>query len=201
MSASQVADYTNLSLPGTVDPGDSFWQEPVDIVPVSSPSAHVGYLNGSLFVIDTTNANDNVVVAPAANGAATLISNLGSGTFPAVDRVFVGLGSGNDNIAIGNLSAATVDVTTMNGNSNIRIGNAGKLVVSVGGGSNNIVTGNTSPAAEFIFVGGNGDNNVITADTANPSEIIVAGNGNNNISAGRQRRFHRIAGQRQQQHL
>ena len=179
VSTSQVADLTNSSLPGTL--ADGFWQEAVDLIPVPSASTHVGYLNGTLFVSDLSNGNDHVSVTPAASGGVTLTSNLGNGTYPAVTRVVVALGNGNDNVHIGNLPV-TVDVTAFDGNNNITVGNVAKLVVSVGGGNNNIKTGNTAPAAQFVFVGGNGNNN-IDIDNANPAEILVAGNGNNKISA------------------
>jgi hypothetical protein len=37
--------------------------------------------DGTLFVIDMANGNDNVQVTPAAHGSATVSSNLGNGTF------------------------------------------------------------------------------------------------------------------------
>jgi hypothetical protein len=177
---SQVADLTNPNLPGTL--GDGFWQEPIDIIPVASASTHVAYLNGTLFVTDLGNGNDHVTVTPAANGGAKVSSNLGSGTFPDVTAVVVTLGGGNNNVTIGDLPGATVDVVAFDGNNHISIGNTARLLVHVGGGNNNIDTGNTSPAAQFIFVGGNG-NNHISANNATAAEIIVAGNGNNHISA------------------
>jgi hypothetical protein len=172
---------SNSSLPGTLP--DGAFQEPVDIVPVASASTHVAYLNNALFVIDQSNNNDNVVVAPAAHGGATVLSNLGNATFAPVTNVVVGLGGGNDNVVVGNLPAATVNVTTLDGNDNIVIGKTAELVVHVGQGNNNIVTGNSSPAAQIICVGGNGNNNIVAAN-ANAAVILVAGNGNNNIIAG-----------------
>jgi hypothetical protein len=180
VSTCQVADLTNLSLPGTL--GDGFWQEPIDLIPVSSASTHVAYLNGTLFVLDLSNGNDHVQVTPAAGGGATVSSNLGNGTFPAVSRVVVCLGNGNTNVQIGNLPGTTVDIVAFNGNNHITVGNVGKLVVHVGSGNNTISTGNTSPAAQFVCLGGNGNNNIDVA-SANAAEILVAGNGNNNISA------------------
>jgi hypothetical protein len=178
---SQVADISHPSLPGTLPDGS--FQEPVDIVPVASSSTHVAYLNDSLFVIDQSNSNDNVVVTPAAHGGATVLSNLGNATYAPVTSVVVGLGGGNDNVVIGDLPATTVNVNTLDGNDNIVIGNTAKLVVHVGEGNNNIITGNSSPAAQFICVGGSGNNNITTFN-ATPAVIIVAGNGNNNILAG-----------------
>jgi hypothetical protein len=180
VSTSQVADFTNASLPGTHP--DGFWQEPVDLVPVASASAHVGYLNGTLFISDTSSSNDAVAVVPTASGGAVVVSNLGSGTFPSVTRLIVGLGNGNNVVRVGNLPAVTMDVSALGGNNVIVIGDAAKLVVAVGNGNHFIATGDTNPAAQFIFVSGNG-NNVILADNASPAEIIVAGNGNNLISA------------------
>jgi hypothetical protein len=177
---SQVADLTNPGLPGTL--GDGFWQEPVDIIPVASASTHVAYLNGTLFVTDLSDGNDSVRVTPAANGGATVSSNLGSGTFANVTTVVVCLGGGNNDVDIGNLPGATVDVIAFDGNNDIAVGGTAKLVIHVGGGNNNIATGNTSPAAQFVCVGGNG-NNHIDAGNASPAEILVFGEGNNHISA------------------
>ncbi|HYV38645.1 MAG TPA: hypothetical protein VE988_23375, partial [Gemmataceae bacterium] len=171
-------DLTNPNLPGTL--GDGFWQEPIDLIPVASASTHVAYLNGTLFVMDTSNANDNVVVVPTAHGGATVLSNLGGGTFSDVTRVAVCLGGGNNNVVIASPTGATVDVVAFNGNNRVVVANAGKLVVHLGGGNNNIATGNASSGAQFICIGGNGNNNVVAAN-ATPAEILVAGNGNNNI--------------------
>ncbi len=197
----QVASYLNPNLPGTNNPNppDGFFQEPVNIVPVASASAHVAYVQstgpitpgttgptgsrGTLFVLDQSNGNDNVAVTPTAGGGARLESNLGNGNYPLVTGVYVGLGSGNNNVLIGNLPGAITTVTTLNGNNNIVVGNTAELVVHVGTGNNNIVTGNTNPAAQFIFVGGSGNNNIVTFDST-PSVILVAGNGNNNVVAG-----------------
>jgi hypothetical protein len=66
VSTWQVADLTNSSLPVTL--GDGFWQEPIDIIPVASASTHVAYLNGTLFVSDTSDSKDSVHISPAANG-------------------------------------------------------------------------------------------------------------------------------------
>jgi hypothetical protein len=180
VSTWQVADLTNPSLPGTL--GDGFWQEPIDLIPISSASAHVGYLNGTLFVMDLSNANDTVAVQPTAHGGAAVLSNLGINTFPSVTRVVTALGSGNNNVVIGDLPGVTVDVVAMDGNNNILVGDAGKLVVSVGNGNNNVATGNTSPAAQFVGVSGNG-NNHIDVDSGNAAVLLVAGNGNNHVSA------------------
>jgi hypothetical protein len=176
----QVANLANANLPGTLP--DGFWQEPVDIVPVASASTHVAYLNGSLFVVDQSHGNDNVVVTSAAGGGASVFSNLGSGTFAPVTSVVVALGGGNNNVVIAGLPGATIDVTTLNGNNNVVVTGAAKLLVHVGGGNNNVITGNTSPAAQFLCVGGNGNNNIITFN-ATPALILVAGDGNNNIVA------------------
>src|SRR5262249_51758190 len=178
VSTWQVADVTNPSLPGTL--ADGFWQEPVDIIPIASASAHVGYLNGTLFVLDMTNGNDHVTVSPASGGL-TLSSNLGNGTYTGVTRVVTALGSGNNHVQIGNLPGVTVDVVALDGNNNIAVGNVGKLVVSVGQGNNAVATGNSS-AAQFIGVSGHG-NNQVDVHSDNPAEILVFGNGNNHVSA------------------
>jgi hypothetical protein len=153
----------------------------------------VGYLNGTLFVFDTSNANDKVVVTPTAGGGVTVSSNLGSGTFSPISRVFVGLGSGNNNVQIGNLPGVTVNVTTLDGNHQIAVGNSGKLVVHVGEGNNHIQTGNSSPASQFVCVSGNGNNHIDVANT-NTAEILVAGNGNNHISASGASDFIEVVG-------
>jgi hypothetical protein len=176
----QVADLTHPNLPGTL--ADGFWQEPVDIVPVASASTHVAYLNGTLFVIDQSNNNDNVVVHPASGGGASVTSNLGNGTFAPVTGVVVALGGGNNNVAVAGLPAATIDVTALNGNNNVVVTSSAKLLVHLGGGNNNVVTGDTSPAAQFLCVGGSGNNNIITFNST-PAVILVAGNGNNNVFA------------------
>jgi hypothetical protein len=178
VSTWQVADLTNSSLPGTL--ADGFWQEPIDIIPVASASSHVGYLNGTLFVLDMTNGNDHVTVSPTGGGVS-LSSNLGNGTYTGVTRVVTALGSGNNQVQIGNLAGVTVDVVALDGNNNIASGNVGKLVVSVGQGNNNIATGNSS-AAQFIGVSGHG-NNQIDVQSDSPAEILVFGNGNNNVNA------------------
>ena len=172
----QVADVTNSSLPGTL--ADGFWQEPIDIIPVASASTHVGYLNGTLFVLDMTNGNDHVTVSPTGGGV-TLSSNLGNGTYTAVTRVVTALGNGNNHVQVGNLPGVTVDVVGLDGNNNFAIGNVGKLVVSVGQGNNNIATGNSS-AAQFIGVSGHG-NNQIDVESDSPAEILVFGSGNNHV--------------------
>jgi hypothetical protein len=178
---SQVGDVTNGSLPGTL--GDGFFQEPIDIIPVASSAAHVGYLNGTLIVSDLSNTNDIVVVTPTNTaGGVRLSSNLGSGTFANVSSVVVALSSGNNTVVVGNLPTTSITVTTFNGNNGIFIGNVARLVVHVGGGNNVILTHNTDPAAQFIFVGGNGTNLIFAANTT-AAEIIVAGNGNNLIFA------------------
>src|SRR5262249_37727322 len=137
----QVGDVTNPSLPGTL--ADGFWQEPVDIIPVASASAHVGYLNGTLFVLDMADGNDHVSVSPAGGGV-TLSSNLGNGTYSPVTRVVTALGSGNTHVQIGNLAGATVNVVALDGNNHIAVGNVGKLVDSVGQGNSHVATGNSS---------------------------------------------------------
>jgi hypothetical protein len=188
---SQVADLTNPNLPGTLP--DGFWQEPIDVIPLASPSSHVGYLNGTLFVLDMGDGNDTVQVAPTGSGGATVSSNLGNGTFANVSSVVVCLGSGNNNVQIGNLPGATVDAVAFDGNNHITVGNTAELVVHVGGGNNHIATGNTSPAAQFIGVGGNGNNQIDVAN-ATAAEIIVAGNGSNHINASGTGDFIEVAG-------
>jgi hypothetical protein len=178
VSTWQVADLTNSNLPGTL--ADGFWQEPIDIIPVASASSHVGYLNGTLFVLDTTSGNDRVTVNPAGGGV-TLSSNLGNGTYSSVTRVVTALGSGNNQVQIGDLSGATVDVVALDGNNNIAVGAVGKLVVSLGQGNNTVATGNSS-AAQFIGVTGHG-NNQIDVHSDGPAEVLVFGNGNNNVSS------------------
>jgi hypothetical protein len=180
VSTWQVADLANPNLPGTL--ADGFWQEPIDLIPVPSASTHVAYLNGTVFISDMSDGNDTVYVTPAANGGATVSSNLGNGTFPALDRVVVCLGGGDNNVQIGNLPGVTVDVTAFDGNNHIAVGDAGELVVHVGGGNNHIHTRNTGPAAQFICVDGNG-NNHIDVGNANAAEILVAGAGNNHVNA------------------
>jgi hypothetical protein len=167
-------------LPGTFP--DSAWQEPVDILPVATASTHVAFLNGTVFVADSADANDRVQITPTGAGGATVSSNLGSGTFANVTAVVVALGGGNHRVQIGNLPAATVTVTTFDGGSDISIGDTAKLLVHAAGGNNHITTGNVGPAAQLIFVGGDGNNHITVANTT-VAEILVAGNGNNHISA------------------
>jgi hypothetical protein len=174
----QVGDVTNSSLPGTL--GDGFWQEPVDIIPVASASAHVGYLNGTLFVLDMADGNDHVSVSPAGGGV-TLSSNLGDGTFSPVTRVVTALGGGNTLVRIGDLTDTTVNVVALDGNNDIAVGDVGKLVASVGQGNNRVATGDSS-AAQFIGVSGDG-NNRIDVQSDGPAEILVFGNGNNVVNA------------------
>jgi hypothetical protein len=178
VSTWQVADLTNPNLPGTL--GDGFWQEPIDIIPVASASSHVGYLNGTLFVLDTTDGNDHVSVSPSSGGV-TLSSNLGSGTYTGVTRVVTALGGGNNHVQIGNLPGVTVDVVGLDGNNNFAVGNVGKLVVSVGQGNNQIATGNSS-AAQFVGVSGHG-NNRIDVQSDGPAEVLVFGDGNNKVTS------------------
>jgi hypothetical protein len=137
----------------------------------------VAYLDGTLFITDPSNRNDNIQVAPAANGGAEVSSNLGSGNFGPVDAVVVNLGSGNDNVRIGSLPGATVNVTVLNGNDNIAIGKEVSILVTAGEGNNNIQTGNASPTQ--ISVTGNGNNNIQAAGTGDSIEVV--GNGHNNI--------------------
>jgi hypothetical protein len=178
VTTSQVADFTQPTLPGTLP--DGFFQEPIDIVPVASPTTSVAYLNGTLFITDLSNGNDNIKVSPAADGGATVSSNLGGGTFANVTAVAVGLGGGNSNVQIGSLPGATVNVAALGGNNNIQIGNEAETVVSVGHGNDNISTGNAS-ITQQVFVDGNGNNNINTGTGSNV--ILVAGGGNNNINA------------------
>jgi hypothetical protein len=189
LSTWQVADLTkdvfdsngnfvSSSLPGTL--GDGFWQEPIDVIPVASASSHVGYLNGTLFVLDPTNGNDHVAVSPAAGGGVTLSSNLGGGTYAGVTRVVTALGGGNDQVQIGNLPGVTVDVAALDGNNAITVGGVGKLAVSVGQGNNNVSTGDST--AQFVGVSGHG-NNQIAVQSNGTAEILVFGNGNNHASS------------------
>jgi hypothetical protein len=179
VSTWQVADVTNLSLPGTL--ADGFSQEPIDIIPVASASTHVGYLNGTLFVLDMANGNDHVTVSSAGGGGVALSSNLDSGTYLGVTRLVTALGSGNNQVQVGSLPGVTVDVVTLDGNNNIAVGDVGRLVVSAGQGNNNIATG-SSNAAQFIGVSGHG-NNQIDVHSDNPTEILVFGNGTNSVKA------------------
>jgi hypothetical protein len=176
---SQVANLSEPGLAGTYP--DAFWQEPIDIVPVSSSATHVAYQNGTVFVFDSSSSNDNVSITANAGGGATITSNLGGGTFGPVHGVVVGLGSGNNNVQIASLPGATVDVSALDGNNNIAVGDEAKLVVHLGEGSNNIQTGNAS-TAQFVCVGGSGSNNV-TVSNSGPAVILVAGAGNNNLQA------------------
>ncbi len=185
----QVADFTQPNLPGTL--ADGFFQEPIDMVPVASPAASVAYLNGTLFITDLSNGNDNIKVSPIAGGGATVSSNLGSGTFAPVNAVVVSLGGGNDNVQIGSLPGATVNVAAQGGNNTIAIGNEADTVVSLGGGNNNVHTGNAS-LTQQIFVAGSGNNN-ISAGTGD-NVILVAGNGNNNLSAAGTNDFIEVLG-------
>jgi hypothetical protein len=185
----QVADLTNSSLPGTL--ADGFWQEPIDIIPVASASTHVGYLNGTLFVLDMANGNDHVTVSPSGGGV-TLSSNLGNGTYSPVTRVVTALGGGNNHVQIGNLADATVDVVGLNGNNSVAVGDVGKLVVSVGQGNNTVATGNSS-ATQFIGVSGNG-NNRINVQSDGPAEVLVFGNGNNRVNSGGEGDFIEVLG-------
>jgi hypothetical protein len=180
LSTWQVADLSH-KLPGSYPDPDDFFQEPVDIVPVASASAHVGYLNGTLFVLDMANGNDHVSVSPAGGGV-TLSSNLGNGTYAPVTRLVTALGSGNTHVQIGNLAGTTVDVVALDGNNDIAVGDVGKLVVSVGEGNNHVATGNSS-ASQFLGVSGHG-NNQIDVDSDSPADILVFGNGNNHVNAG-----------------
>jgi hypothetical protein len=178
VSTWQVADVTNSSLPGTL--ADGFWQEPVDIIPLASASSHVGYLNGTLFVLDMANGNDDVTVSPTSGGV-TLSSNLGNGTYTGVTRVVTALGSGNNHVQIGNLPNVTVDVVALDGNNNFAVGDVGKLVVSVGEGNNKIATGNSS-VAQFLGVSGHGNNQIDVASDS-PAEVLAFGNGNNKVTS------------------
>jgi hypothetical protein len=177
---SQVGDLTNPGLPGTL--GDGFWQEPIDVIPVASASTHVAYLNGTLFVGDPGDGNDTVHISPAPNGGATVSSNLGGGTFANVTAVVVALGGGNNDVQVGDLPGARVDVVAFDGDNHITVGNTARLVVHVGGGDNHIATGNTGPAAQLIGVGGDGNNHIDLAN-ANAAEVLVFGDGDNHIRA------------------
>jgi hypothetical protein len=179
VSTWQVGDLSH-PLPGSYPYPDLFFQEPVDIIPLASASAHVGYLNGTLFVLDMANGNDHVRVSPAGGGV-TLSSNLGNGTYSPVTRVVTALGSGNTHVQIGDLAGTTVDVVALDGDNNVAVGNVGKLVASVGQGNNNVATGNSS-VAQLLGVSGHG-NNQIDVQSGSPADILVFGNGNNNVNA------------------
>jgi hypothetical protein len=175
---SQVGDLTLSSLPGTLP--DGFFQEPVDIVPVSSASSSVAYLNGTLFVTDLANGNDNIRITPAAGGGAHVSSNLGDGTFPSVNAVVVSLSGGNSDVRVASLPGATVNVVALGGNNDIRIGDETEVVVSVGGGNNDIRIGEVATTAQ-VFAGGSGNNDIRIDEGT--TVILVAGNGNNDIDA------------------
>src|SRR5262249_16510012 len=91
-------------------------------------------------------------------------------------------GSGNTQVQIGNLAGTTVDVVALDGTNTIAVGDVGKLVVSVGQGTNTIATGNSS-AAQFIGVSGHG-NNQANVQSDRPAEILALGNGSNSVSSG-----------------
>jgi hypothetical protein len=180
VSTRQVGDLTNPNLPGTL--ADGFFQEPIDLIPIASASAHVAFLHGTLFVSDTSDASDSVRITQGGTGSLTLSSNLGGGTFNKVQKVVVALGGGNNSVRIDALPGVTVDVIALDGNNTITVGNVGELVIHVGGGNNTILTGNSSPGAQFLTVSGHG-NNVIHAANSNSAVILVAGSGFNIIAA------------------
>jgi hypothetical protein len=185
---SQVADFTQPNLPGTLP--DGFFQEPIDIVPAPSPAASVAYLNGTVFITDLTNGNDHITVTSTAGGGASVSSNLGTATFTSVNAVVVSLSGGNSSVSIGSLPGATVNVTALDGNNHITIGNESEIVVTLGGGNNSVSTGNAAPVQ--IFISGNGNNN-ISAGTGD-NVINVYGNGNNQISTAGTNDFIEVLG-------
>jgi Ca2+-binding RTX toxin-like protein len=189
VTTNQVADFTQPRLPGTLP--DGFWQEPIDVAPMTSATASVAYLNGTLFITDLSNGNDNVKVSPTAGGGATVTSNLGGGTFANVSRVIVSLGGGNNNVQLGSLPGATVIVSALDGNNNITVGNESETVISVGDGNNKVSIGNAS-VAQQIFVGGGGNNNITTGTGDNV--VLAAGNGNSNIKAAGTNDFIEVLG-------
>jgi hypothetical protein len=178
VTTNHVADLTQPTLPGTLP--DGFFQQAIDLVPVASPAASVTYLNGTLFITDLSNSNDNIKVNPATGGGVTVSSNLGNGTFANVNRVLVSLGGGNDEVTIGSLPGVTVNVSALDGNNTISIGNEAATIVSVGSGNNNISTGSASGTQQF-FVGGTG-NNTLNAG-AGTTVVLMAGTGNNQVNA------------------
>src|SRR5262249_41416956 len=134
VSTRQLGDIANPNLPGTLP--DTFWQEPIDIIPVPPTSTHVAYLNGTLIVSDTSSASDAVQIASVGRGSVRVTSNLGSNTYSPVNSIFVALGSGNNNVQIGNLPGVTVNVTALDGNNTINVGATRKLAIQVGAGNN-----------------------------------------------------------------
>src|SRR5262249_16741057 len=110
----------NSSLPGTLP--DGFFQEPIDLVPLPSPSSAVACLNGTLFVTDLSSNNDSVTVTQAAGGGVTVTSNLGGGTFDNVSAVVVSLGGGNNRVSVASLPGVSVQVNALDGNNRIAIG-------------------------------------------------------------------------------
>jgi hypothetical protein len=191
VATSQVADLTNPNFPLTL--GDGFLQEPIYLVPLASPTAHEGYLNGTLFVLDTSNANDTVRMTSLPNGSVNVSSNLGSGSFPHVNTIVTALGGGTNNVQIGSVPNASVIVTGLDGNNTVNVGKSSKLVVHVGGGSNRIQADDASQGFRFIGVGGNG-NNSIDLLRGNTSEVLLAGNGSNHINAAGKNDFLEVLG-------
>jgi hypothetical protein len=189
VGTNQVADFTQPTLPGTL--ADGFWQEPIDVVPVASPTASVGYLNGTLYVASLSNGNNSVKVSPSTGGGAVVSSNLGGGSFADVTRVVIGLGGGNNDVQIASLPGAAVDVTALDGNNHITVGDSSEAVVSVGGGNNNVSVGDAG-LAQQLFVGGNGNNNLSAGGGANV--VLAAGNGNNTIKAAGTNDFIEVLG-------
>ena len=111
VTTNQVANLGSLTtpnLPGTLP--DGFWQEPVNILPLQSPTSAIAYLNGSLYITDLSNGNNNVSVSPAANGGATVSSNLGSAPSPQSQRWDVELWAAETTTVQVSLSGATVNV-------------------------------------------------------------------------------------------
>jgi hypothetical protein len=175
VNTSQIGDLVH-TVPGVL--ADGFIQEPINIVPINTAPTSIAYLNGSLFITDLANGNDNIKVAPTLGGGASVTTNFGKGTFAAVNNVVVSLGNGNNNVQVGNFPGK-VNVAALDGNNNVIIGNESEVVVNAGGGNNHITVGKANPA--MVFVAGNG-NNAIFAD-GGQDNIYVGGNGNNHVLA------------------
>jgi hypothetical protein len=175
VNTSQVGDFAHV-IPGAL--ADGFVQEPINMVPTAAAKS-IAYLNGSLFITDLGNGNDNITVSPTLGGGASVNTNFGKATYPAVNTIVVSLGNGNANILIGNLPGAKVNVAALDGNNSILIGNESETVVSVGAGNNHITIGRANPA--MVFVAGNGNNDIFTGGGQN--NIYLGGNGNNHVLA------------------
>lgn len=176
VNTSQIGDFVH-AVPGVLP--DGFIQEPINLVPIpSAAQKSIAYLNGSLFITDLGNGNDNITVAPTLGGGATVNTNFGKGTFSAVNNVVVSLGSGNNNVQIGNFPGR-VNVAALDGNNSVLIGSESETVVNAGAGNNHITIGKANPT--MVFVAGNGNNDIFTGSGQN--NVYVGGNGNNHILA------------------